>query len=368
MLLKLLAAPSLAGVEQHVIAMLPGGGLASAMRATGARVDEVDLLGGWPLLGGTARLVRLARDAAPDLVQGWMYHGNLGALLAQRVQPRRVPLVWGVRQTLATLEGENAWARAAIHLNRMLSGRPDCVVFNSRTSIEQHRRFGFADRDLRFVRNGFDGSRFRPDATARAASRAAWGFDAGHVVFGMVARLHPVKGHADFLRAGAALLRSRPQARLVVVGPGPDEERAALVALAGELGIAHALRIEGDRRDVPAVLAGLDVFVSASTAEAFSNAIGEALCSALPCVATAVGESPALVADGGRVVRPSDPQALAQAMIELCDVGADERAAIGLRARARTLREFGIEAVAAEFDALWRGLARGDRRAAIAAG
>src|SRR5688572_10760290 len=119
MLLKLLSARSLAGIEQRVVAMLPGGALAGPMRATGAPVDELDFLGGLPLLSGMVRLGRLARAWRPDIVQGWLYHGNLGAAQARALAPGHVPLVWGIRQSLPTVRGENLFARIGIGLNRL---------------------------------------------------------------------------------------------------------------------------------------------------------------------------------------------------------------------------------------------------------
>ena len=362
MLLKLLQSPALSRMQQQVLTLLPGGTLAGACRATGARVDELDLLGGIPVLGGSARLSGIARQAAPDLVQGWLYHGNLGGLLARAVQRRQVPLVWGVRQSLPGLQGENAWARAAIRANRWLSGQPDCIVFNSRTSIDQHRAFGFVDTRMRLLPNGFDGERFRPDAAARARMRQEWGFNEAQVVFGTVARLHPVKGHAELLRAARQVLDQRPQARFVLAGPGTGATEAGLSTQVNELGLGPYLRLLGDRRDVPAVLNGLDVYASASRAEAFSNSIGEALCCGLPCVATAVGESPGLVDQAGLVVPAMDPQAMASAMVALCDLDPGRRQQLGAAGRARMLRDFGLDGVAARFGELWLELAAAPAR------
>ena len=364
MLLKLLQAPGLSPVRQQVIAMLPGGAMAGACRATGAPVDEVNLLGGVPLVSGSLRLAQLARQAAPDVVQGWMYHGNLGALLARAVLPRRVPLVWGVRQSLASLDGENAWARVAIHANRLLSGRPDALVFNSSTSIEQHRRFGFRNGQVHFLPNGFDGERFRPDAAQRARRRQAWGFDESHLVFGMLARLHPAKGQAHFLEAAARLQASLPAARFVIAGPDHAGQAAALQAQCRAAGLGHRVHILVGHHAAHELLPALDVFVSASTAiEAFSNAIGEALCCALPCIATDIGDSAWLVGDAGLVVEPAAPAALAAAMATLAELGAERRAALGAQGRERVLRDFGIAAVAARFGELWHGLAAQPPRA-----
>lgn len=359
MLLKLLEADALRGFDQRVVALLPGGALAPVMRATGARVDELDLLGDVPVVSGTFGLARLARDFDAELVQGWMYHGNLGASVARRaMRKRRVPLVWSVRQSLASLRGENGFARTAIWLNRAWSSDPDRMLFNSRLSLAQHCKFGFDDARMQYLPNGFDAARFAPDAVARARSRAAWGARDDDVVFGVVARRHPAKNQAGFLRAARAVVAARPGSRFVLAGPGVVGADAELAALAVAGGLSGRVHLLGDRRDVPEIMAGLDVYVSPSTAiEAFSNSIGEALCCALPCIAADVGDSPRLVDADGCIVPPGDEAALAQAMIQLVDAGAARRRSMGERARARMRADYDIEAVAGRYADLYRELA-----------
>jgi glycosyltransferase involved in cell wall biosynthesis len=363
MLLKLLGARALGGFEHSVIALLPGGALAEPLRVGGARVEELNLLGGLPVLTGTARLALSARRQAPDLVHGWMYHGNLGALIARAALRRRAPLVWGVRQSLPTLRGENAWARVAIHLNRRLSRKPDRLLFNSRVSLEQHLARGFDASRAMVLPNGFDTTRFKPDAAAGARLRAEWGATPDDLVFGLLARYHPVKDHAGFLQAAARVHRSRPRARFVLAGPGVDGANPRLAQTITDAGLGARVHLLGERRDVPAVLAALDVYVSSSRAEAFSNAVGEAMSCGLPCVVTAVGDSPAVVADSGRVVPPGDPAALADAMLAMAALGSEGRAALGAQARLRIETGFGLEAVAARHADLYRDLVAAGRGA-----
>lgn len=360
MLLRLLGAPELAAVEQQVVAMLPADAMAPAMRAAGARVDLLDFLGGVPVAGGCLALARLARERAPDLVQGWLYHGNLGALWARAALPGRVPLVWSIRQSLASLEGENAWARTAIHLNRWWSGRPERLLFNSQASMAQHRDFGFAMARAQYLPNGFDTTQFVPDAVARARLRAEWGFGDDCVVFGHLARWHPMKDHAGFVRAAGRAARARPAVRLVLAGTGVDDGNAALRAAVAEAGLEGRVRLLGPRRDVAALLAALDVCVSSSWGvEGFSNTVGEAMACGVPCVVTAVGDSPHVVGDSGRVVPARDEAALAGALQALVDLGATGRAALGARARARVQAEFDLGAVARQYAALYGELAGG---------
>lgn len=358
MLLKLLRARALASIEQAVIALLPGGGMAQPMRAAGVPVQELNLLGGVPLIGGTLGLVAHARRFRPELVQGWMYHGNLGASIARRAAGSQVPLTWGIRQSLASLQGENAYAKAGIRLNRLLSRDPDCMLFNSRASLGQHRAFGFHAARMQYLANGFDTDRFAPDAVARARLRAEWRVAEDEIVFGLVARHHPAKNHAGFLRAAQRVSLARPNAVFVMAGTQVDSRNAALTGLVSELGIGSRVHLLGERSDVPAIMAALDVYVSPSVAiEGFSNAIGEAMCAAVPCVATAIGDSPEIVGAEGWVVPAGDEGALADEMIGLIDAGSAQRSERGRRARERMQAHYSIEAIATRYAALYSELA-----------
>lgn len=356
MLLKLLQAKALAHCEQHVISMLPGGAVAQQMRNGGSHVRQVDFLGGLPLVSGVLGLARYAREVRPDIIQGWLYHGNLGAAVARACLPRRVPLLWSVRQSLPTLQGENLFARIGIVMNRAGSALPDRLLFNSMTSLAQHRRFGFRVDRSEYLPNGFETDLFRPDARARERWRSQWNLDDSAVVFGLVARYHPVKDHAGFLQAARMAARERPGVRFVLAGAGVDQANRTLMNEIEQAGLIGKVLLLGDQRTVAGLLPALDVYVSSSTAEAFSNSVGEAMSCGLPCVVTDVGDSRLIVAEVGVVVPPRDPAALASAMIEMADMGPSARAALGAQARRRIVDEFEIENIAGRHAALYESL------------
>jgi glycosyltransferase involved in cell wall biosynthesis len=361
MLLKLFNASALSGFEQRVVALLPGGSMVEVIRAAGGRVDELDFLGGLPLLTGASGLIRVGRRWDPDLIHGWLYHGNLGAALVRATLRRRVPLLWGIRQSLATMKGENIFARTAIVLNKAWSGYPDRLLFNSRVSEAQHLARGFAVERALCIPNGFDVAGVAPDATARAHWRSIWNVDDEAVVFGLLARYHPVKDHAGFLQAAHLVHAARPAVRFIMAGTGVNERNEALAKLIRSAGLARQVKLLGEMRDVASLFSALDVCVSSSVSEAFSNSIGEAMSCGLPCIVTDVGESRYVVADTGRVVPPCDPRALADAMIEMVDLGCSGRALLGNGARQRIVAEFSIEAVAERHAVLYRELADGKK-------
>jgi len=358
MLSKLLRVDALADIEQRVIAMLPGGGLVAPMRAAGTRVDELDFLGGVPVLTGALDLTRIVRSYDPDFIQGWLYHGNLGASLARAASRRRVPLIWGIRQSLPTLEGENVLARVGIALNRWCSGRPERLLFNSRTSLAEHRAAGFHTERAEYLPNGFETRDFAQNPAARAHWRAEWQTGDDTVVFGLLARYHPAKDHAGFLKSASRVHAERPNTRFVLAGTGVVSTNRALAEVIHDLGLDDCVHLLGERHDVPDILAAIDVYVSSSARiEAFSNSVGEAMSCAVPCVVTDVGDSPAVVGETGRVVPPCNPPALAAAMIDMVDQGREGRMAMGEQARRRVVSEFDIESVARRYGDLYRGLA-----------
>ena len=163
------------------------------------------------------------------------------------------------------------------------------------------------------VAPGVDIARFHPGVSG-AAVRAELGLEGP--VAGLVANIRGSKGHDVFLDAAREVLAAIPGARFLVVGDGVgyDDVRARVE----RMGLARAVTMTGFRRDIPAVMAALDVLVLPSVrSEATSQVIVQALAVGTPVVATAIGGSPEVITDGetGRLVPPNDAHALAGAII-----------------------------------------------------
>jgi glycosyltransferase involved in cell wall biosynthesis len=230
----------------------------------------------------------------------------------------------------------------------------DLVVSVSQPLLRYlHGEMRLPREKLRLVANGVDTETFRP-AARDGELRAALGADG--LLVGNVARLAKVKNHALLIDAFAILRRHLPQARLTIIGEGPErralEERVDALALAGDVQLAGALH------DMPRVYRDLDLYVLSSHIEGTSVSILEAMASGVCVVATAVGGTPDLLGQGrfGVLVPPDDPAALATAIAELLR-DPWRRRTLAAAARAHVMRHHSELAMVQRYEELYYSLA-----------
>lgn len=346
-----------------VVTLRDGGELVERARRAGVRVVSLGMRTRLPSPLTLRRLRAALVPFAPDVVQGWMYHGNLAAWTATRLVQPRPALAWNVRQSLAGLDHERGLTRLVIRANARLSSAADAIVNNSRASATQHADRGFDARRVEIIPNGFDTDVFRPDEEARAEVRAQLGIAPGSLVAGMVARFDPVKRHDLFLDAVARARRDGLDVHALLVGSGIVQENAALARRITRERLDGSVHLLGARHDVARLLPALDVLVSASWTEGFPNAVGEAMACGVPCVVTDTGDCAAMVGDAGVVVPPGDGAALARALPEMLRRPAHERSAMGARGRTRIAADYTLAACTARYAALYAKLATSPARA-----
>jgi glycosyltransferase involved in cell wall biosynthesis len=221
---------------------------------------------------------------------------------------------------------------------------------------EENRRTGialglFPPERCEVIRSGIaiDAYRCRPEA--RAAARAALGVPPGAPLVGMIACLKPQKAPEDFVAVAARVRAALPEARFFLAGDG--ERRQAVEAAARAAGLDGAFQLLGWRRDVPELLAALDVLVLTSRWEGLPRVLPQAMAAGRPVVATNVNGAPEAVRDGvtGYLVPPGDIAGLADRVIALLRDPAT-REAMGRAARA-AVHEFDATEMVRRQEALY---------------
>ncbi len=202
---------------------------------------------------------------------------------------------------------------------------------------------------------GVDTRRFHPGVSGKTV-RDELGLATDQPLVGLVANIRGSKGHNVFLEAAREVLMRRPDARFLVVGDGVG--RAEVRRRVGDMGLEAAVTLTGFRRDIPEVMAALDVLVLPSIrSEATSQVIPQAFAVGTPVVASTVGGSPELVRDGetGRLVPPGDARALAAAVLELVSDPARARA-LGRAGQRLIADRHSLDASMALTTSVYRGL------------
>lgn len=347
------------GVRPAVLSLMQPGSFTHRLRQTGCPTYTLGMARGYPGPLDLLRLLRITGMLQPDLLQGWMYHGNVAASMAQLAVKRRVPLLWNVRHSLADPKVEKWSSRAVLSLSARLSRNVDGIIYNSRTAAKEHAAFGFDGSRAIHIPNGFDLVRYRPDAHAGDRLRSLFGIEDARPIVAMVARNHPMKDHAMLARAIGKLRMSGRDCRLLLVGPGMDMPGAALMQAIGESLPTESVTFAGERADVAEWLPGVDmVALSSAWGEAFPNILGEAMACGVPCVATDVGDSGWVMGDGGRCVPPRDVDAMTAALAGLADLGEEGRRAMGAAGRSRAVAHFDINDIAVRYRRLYASAVR----------
>lgn len=329
------------------MAAQPGSRLLSEAERAGIPALSLRMRGAWDIAAMLA-LRTLARGRAVDVVHT---HSSIDSWVAGLAARSLGLAVVRSRHVSIPIPRRRARVYRLAH----------CIITSGEAVARIVEAAGVPRRRIAAIGPGIDTARFHPGVSGEAV-RAELGLRGPAV--GLVANIRGSKGHRYFLEAACDVRRRHPDARFLVVGDGigfPDVRRRV-----AELGLDECVIMTGFRRDVPEVMAALDVLVLPSVkSEAMSQVIPQALAVGTPVVGTAVGGTPELVRDGetGRLVPPADAPALAAAITDLLAAPARARE-LARRGQAEVLAHHSMEAAMARTVAVYdsaRAAAAGPR-------
>ena len=287
------------------------------------------------------RLARHLRQHNIAIAHAFDFYTNL--VLIPVAKLAGVPVVIGSQRQIGDLLTP-AQSRAQTTAFRW----SDMVICNSQAAADRLREQGIPANKLTVIRNGLPPSAF-------AAANPALPPILGILRVGMIARMnHRVKNHVGLLRAASRVVSNFPAVEFLLVGDGPF--RAELETQAQDLGLGDHIRFLGDRRDITAILASLDLTVLPSSSESLSNSIIESMAAGVPVVANRVGGNIELLgSDRGTLVTANDDEALAMAIESLLRDEA-KRKALGQQAKAFAQANFTIDRMRHDHEALYTAL------------
>jgi glycosyltransferase involved in cell wall biosynthesis len=287
------------------------------------------------------KLYRYLRQREFDVLHAQTAKAGMVGRLAGTMA--RVPVIIYTAHAFPFHEYLRPWrARVYALLERLAAGLCDLTVVDSEAVRTRGIKMGVGSYEsIKVIPMGIDTDQFNPARYVheRNTIRAELGLAPNRIVAGVINRLVPSKGMDCLLGAMARLAQQHPDLQCLIVGDGPLRDE--LVHLAKELGLESRTVFAGYRRDVPRVLAAMDIFVSPTQREGFGVAVAEAMAMAIPVITSRISPLTEIVTDKetGLLAEVGRPEEFAQAIESLLN-DPERRLQIGQAARQHIISNF----------------------------
>lgn len=284
----------------------------------------------------------IIKKISPDIVQGWMTHGNFASVLAYFILSGRPSLFWNIRQTVYKLKHEYILTRFLFLINILLSRLPNGIISNANISIKQLIKFGYKNDSFILIPNGFDTNYWKPDHNLRQIERNKLKFNENDFVLGYVGRYHPMKNIKLLLESFHKLSQQNSKVKLVIVGQNLNNYNINEKSIIDMIPLNQILIID-NTEDVKKYYNIFDLLILCSAwGEGFPNVLGEAMSSELCCISTPVGDTPDILEDVGYLV-PLDDVDLIIEKVKNCMDNPEELNKLGRKARIKILNQYSME-------------------------
>lgn len=297
------------------------------------------------------KLITLIRSRDIDIIHSNGFRTNLYGGIAGRITGKKV--VWHARNLITS---------ERIDPDRLFIFLPHSLICLTEAVRKRFYRGGIPIKKSIVIPNGVDTEEFNPGISEDPV-REEFGIPKDAPLIGTTSRIVPEKGHDTFLKAVRIVAEHFPDARFLIAGSHLSIEYGGweeyIRRLPKEMGLLEKVIFTGFRKDLPQLLAAMDIYVLASYAEPSGRTHLEAMAMAKPIVATRSGGTPEIAIDGETaiLVEPGDDKAVAEAIISLLS-NLQKRIAMGRKARKRVEDNFSIERNVRETESLYLQLLR----------
>ena len=238
------------------------------------------------------RLYRIIKDIKADIIQGWMYGGNIFASIFGYKAGAKIYHAVRASDMDQKRYGSRIW------MNAKLTPLIEEVIANSYAGADFHVAKGFNAENMKVISNGIDTELFNQDDKRGKLMRERLGIKPDEVSFLYAARMDPMKAHDTVL----SVARLCPEIRFILAGAETED-----------LDVPDNVIALGIRHDMPALYNATDWCLSLSNyGEGFPNVIAEAMACGTPVCANDVGDSKLIIENNEHLIIENQPEKIAK--------------------------------------------------------
>jgi glycosyltransferase involved in cell wall biosynthesis len=295
----------------------------------------------------------------PDIIHCWLPHAIFTCAIATFLVDKKIKkpkIIWGIFQTNYSLSENKLLTLLVVKLCQYFSYTiPDKIITDSRKSYLVHCNKKFCSSKFIIINNGFDTNKFKFSNLHRKTWRKNLKFSQKDIVLGMVGRWDPQKNHYGFLKS-ISLLKDNKFIKIVLIGSGISPRNKILVEMVRENNLSTKVKLLNARNDIHKILPCFDIYISFSTGESFSNALGEAMSCELPCVVSNVGDSKFLLGKGGIVCNSLDSKNFSKSIFSILSASKKNKKKMGKLGRSRIIENFSLSRICNQYFSLYKNL------------
>tara|TARA_Y100001970_G_C14258373_1_gene877390 strand:- start:4957 stop:6066 length:1110 start_codon:yes stop_codon:yes gene_type:complete len=248
------------------------------------------------------RIIKFFFSHKPNIIQGWMYHGNILAYLIHIfLKPFfKTKIFWSVRQTLYNIKQEKILTRIIIKLNCFFSSSISSTFFNSLVSISQHEKYGF--KNCKYISNSIDTNYFKYNESHKILVRKKLDIKNTEIVIIHIARFHPMKNHISTMKILDNL--NFPNCRYIFIGKNINLSNKYISTQFSKLENKDKFILLDKTNNINKYLCASDILIMNSKwGEGFPNVIAEAMLTNNIVLSSDIGDSRLIVSNFGLIFK-----------------------------------------------------------------
>lgn len=289
-----------------------------------------------------------------DLIHSWMYYSNIFSLFLKFLFRKRI--VWNIRRSHIEKSEMKSSTYYAIKLNSLFAEKADMIIYNSYMGKKAHEKFGFKNKDVIVLPNGFEKNDRIKQFSDSSKELFRDSFGEYKHLFCNVARWEPLKDHKNLLEAMSILKYKNIDYHLLLCGKNIDYKNKELVDLLECFELGDKVTLLGERTDIEEIMNYCDLYISSSRSEGFPNVLGEAMKNNLLVVTTDAGDSKFIIQNDNLIVPVNNPIKLADKICSVLSYSEELKTKIINDSKERVNKEFNIEKIVLEYNTFYKGV------------
>tara|TARA_X000000368_G_C22976124_1_gene687729 strand:+ start:209 stop:1321 length:1113 start_codon:yes stop_codon:yes gene_type:complete len=274
-----------------------------------------------------------------DIVQGWMYHGNLFAFIIKKFFFPKAKIFFNVRHALYNFKFENIKNIISIKIGKFLSRYVDKIIYNSEVAKKHHENIGYSNFNGIVIRNGFLKIK---NEISHSNKLFPWFLKRDTIVIAKIARFHKIKAYEVFLKA-CEEIDKRFEIQIVCIGNGTGQKEFR--KLLNNFSFKNNPLTLGEVFYPEIYLKDIDLLINSSFAESMPNIIGEAFLHGSFCIASDVGDTSLYFPNKEFLFKPGDYKLLTSKIENFINLSDLEKESIIKKSEINLLENYSLKKV-----------------------